>query len=212
MRICCLSDLHGTTPSVPDCDLLLLGGDYQTGRSGVFEWRDTYKPWIDAIAARGIKVVGVAGNHDWMFIKEKDALIRADWTYLEDSGCEFGGLKIWGSPWQPRFCDWAFNLDEEDLEKKWRIIPDDTDILLLHGPPHGYGDLLPPQFCSLGRERTGSPSLTQRIREIAPKLVVCGHIHSGRGLYRLGDTVIVNVAAVDELYRPLKDPAVVLDV
>lgn len=209
MKICCASDLHGFTPDIPDCDLLLLAGDYQTQRKGWLEWRDVYKPWIDAIAERGIKVVGVAGNHDWMFIHEKDNLIRVNWTYLQDSGCEFQGLNIWGSPWQPRFFDWAFNLDEEELEKKWRLIPKNTDIILLHGPPRGYGDLSRFSVNGTGPERTGSPSLTKRIEEIKPKLVVCGHIHSAYGMYQLGDTMVVNVAVVNERYQLTKHPVIV---
>lgn len=200
MKICCISDLHGFTVPVDDCDLLLLGGDYQTKKYGWMDWRDIYKPWIGSIAERGIKVIGVAGNHDWMFAK-REYLIRTEWTYLEDSGCEFNGLNIYGSPWQPRYYDWAFNLDEPELARKWSFIPDNTDILLLHGPPRGYGDLSP-----FGNERTGSPSLTARIVEIQPKLVVCGHIHSGYGIYKLGETTIVNAAHVNELYQPTNKP------
>jgi len=39
---------------------------------------------------------------------------------------------------QPVFCDWAFNLERgEPLQKKWDLIPEDTDILITHGPPIG---------------------------------------------------------------------------
>jgi hypothetical protein len=31
-------------------------------------------------------------------------------TYLEDELVEIEGIRIYGSPWQPEFCDWAFNL------------------------------------------------------------------------------------------------------
>ena len=30
--------------------------------------------------------------------------------YLQDSSVELFGLKIYGTPWQPEFCGWAFNL------------------------------------------------------------------------------------------------------
>lgn len=209
MKICCVSDLHGYTPEIPDCDLLILGGDYQTQKYGWMQWRDVYVPWINDIAERGIKVIGVAGNHDWMFIRERDNLIRANWTYLQDSGCEFNGLNIWGSPWQPRFFDWAFNLDESELELKWNLIPDNTDVLVLHGPPHGFGDLSPYSRSGGQYERTGSPSLTKRIKQISPKLVVCGHIHSGYGMYMCDDTMIVNAAQVNEQYQLTNKPVLV---
>lgn len=210
MRICCIADLHGYIVDVPDCDLLLLAGDYQTCKDGTNEWNKVYKPWINNIAERGIKVVGVAGNHDWMFYNHKDGQIKdTNWTYLQDNCCEFKGYNIWGTPWQPRFYDWAFNLDEPDLKKRWDLIPNNTDILLLHGPPRGYGDLLHPAQRAYPYERTGSPSLTAKITEIQPKLVVCGHIHSGFGIYQLGSTIIINAAMLNENYRPVNNPVIV---
>ena len=41
------------------------------------------------------------------------------------------GLKIYGSPWQPEFGGWAFNVKRgNDILKKWNKIPTDTDILI----------------------------------------------------------------------------------
>ena len=47
------------------------------------------------------------------------------------------------SPWQPRFNDWAFNLDRgrKELAARWDAIPDDADIVVTHGPAYGFGDL-----------------------------------------------------------------------
>jgi Icc-related predicted phosphoesterase len=200
MKICCASDLHGHLPKVPECDLLLLGGDYCPANKTMqyFWFAKTFAPWLKEISDR-VPVIGVSGNHDWMFEDfgpEDWPILR--WTYLQDSGTEFQGLKIWGTPWQPRFYDWAFNMDEPDLEKRWALIPDDTDILLLHGPPYGYGD-----FSPHGHEHTGSPSLLKKIEEIKPKLVVAGHIHAGYGRYNIGETVFINAAHVNEQYKPV---------
>lgn len=204
MRICCLSDIHGYLPTIPDCDLLLLAGDYCRDHNYHAWYGRSFARWIAEIANRGIKVVGVAGNHDFIFEQREDFSIP-HWTYLQDSGFRWNGLNIWGTPWQPRFYDWAFNLDEPELEKKWSLIPDDTDILILHGPPYGYGDRTED-----GR-RTGSSSLTKRIKEVKPKLVVCGHIHCSHGVIQMleQDTVIVNAAYVDEEYRPANKPIMV---
>ena len=61
-------------------------------------------------------------------------------TYLEDSASIIEGYKVYGSPWQPEFCDWAFNLERgQPCRDKWKLIPDDTDVLITHGPPHGHG-------------------------------------------------------------------------
>lgn len=203
MRICCLSDLHGHLPPVPDCDLLLLGGDFCRHHDDYFWYRDVFAVWVNECATR-MKVIGVAGNHDWIFQENPDMVPKMNWEYLEDNGTQWNGLNVWGSPWQPRFYDWAFNADEPDLERIWQKIPSNTDILLLHGPPHGYGD-----FSPYGKEHTGSKSLLRKIEEIKPKLVVAGHIHSGYGRYMIGDTIFINASLVNEQYVPVNTPQIV---
>lgn len=197
MKIACLSDIHGFLPEIPDCDLLLLGGDYCPYTKYQNWWfRDSFKPWIHQLSKR-MKIIGVAGNHDFIFEKYPDLLPQLDWTYLQDSGCEFNGLKFWGSPWQLRFFDWAFNADEHELDQKWGLIPEGTDVLVLHGPPKDHGD-----FSMYGNERIGSISLLNKIEEIQPKLVIYGHNHSGYGQYKIGNTLCVNCSYVNDEYKP----------
>jgi Icc-related predicted phosphoesterase len=200
ITIAALSDLHGYLPEVPDCELLLLGGDLcPDGRErDQAQWLDsTFRLWLRNVPAK--EVVAVAGNHDWVFQTRPELVPMLRWHYLLDSAVTLFGMKIWGTPWQPVFFDWAFNLWEPELEKKWALIPNDTDILLLHGPPFGCGDR------TVRGNQTGSPSLTRRIEEIQPRLAVCGHIHEGRGEYRIGLTKVVNVSQVDVRYEPVKD-------
>ena len=62
-------------------------------------------------------------------------------TYLQDERLEVMGLKVYGSPWQPRFSDSAFNLSRgAELRAVWDKIPSDTDILVTHSPPLGVMD------------------------------------------------------------------------
>lgn len=51
--------------------------------------------------------------------------------HFEDSGSEIGGIRFWGSPRQPWFHGWGFNLPRKGAEsrKKWNLIPIDTDVL-----------------------------------------------------------------------------------
>ena len=101
MRVVAAADLHGDLPHVPPCDLFLLGGDlcpFGSHRAGTqAEWLDTtFRRWLAALPAR--EVVGVAGNHDFLFEREPARVPRdLPWTYLQDSGCEFEGWRIWGS-------------------------------------------------------------------------------------------------------------------
>ena len=98
-------------------------------------------------------------------------------TYLEDCATEIYGVKIYGTPWQPKFCGWAFNLDRgQQLMEKWDMIPDDTDVLITHTPPVGYGDL-----CATG-DRAGCVDLLMSVQHrIRPKYHIYGHIHEGIG-------------------------------
>jgi Icc-related predicted phosphoesterase len=201
------SDLHGMLPSIPVCDLLLLAGDlcplHDHRPAAQADWLATdFRRWLRGVPAR--KIVFVAGNHDRVY-EDKPHLVPRDLpaVYLQDAGLEWEGLKIWGTPWQPRFFDWAFNLDEADLAAKWALIPDDTDILVAHGPPYGYGDGVPTRT---GVRHEGSPSLLKRVEEVRPRLMVFGHIHEGRGEWTLGDTVLANVTLVDGGYRPVYEP------
>ncbi len=208
MKICCISDLHGHFPEIPDCDLLLIGGDIVPldchDPENASKWMSkVLKPWINNLSER-MKIVVCSGNHDFIWESNPELIPQMNWTYLQDSGTEFEGLKVYGSPHQPYFGGWAFNLYEPELKEKWALIPDDTDILLLHGPPYMYGD-----FSSYGNEHTGSPSLLTRIEEIKPKLSVAGHIHSGRGIYNIGPTIFVNAALVDENYKLVNESILV---
>lgn len=209
MKIVAMSDLHGYLPErVPACDLVLLAGDLTpiSNHGSLFQarWLDTdFRRWLERLPAR--KVVGIAGNHDFVFERDPHLVPRdLPWTYLQDSGCAWEGLKIWGTPWQPRFFDWAFNGDPERLRRQWSLIPDDTDILIVHGPPRAFGDTVPRGEGKF--ELCGCPHLLERIKEIRPRLVVYGHIHEGRGEWRLGRTRLANVTLVDARCEPAYEP------
>lgn len=216
LKIVAISDLHGHLPNIPECDLLLIAGDLCPAKDHTISfqeyWLDSdFRYWLRDVPSR--KTIYIAGNHDFIFENAPHRVpknLRA--TYLQDSGTEFEGIKIWGTPWQPVFHWWAFNAEEVDLKKKWALIPDDTDILVVHGPPHGFHDLVPRRINPKNEtewpagEHCGSPSLLERINEINPKLVVCGHIHRGRGVRTWGDTTIANVTVVNEAYKLVYEP------
>jgi Icc-related predicted phosphoesterase len=192
---------------VPKCDLLLIGGDICASGSWPSqqaEWLDTtFRFWLDSVPAS--QVVAVAGNHDWAFEKwenrrefeltpgETDSLVVPSlrWHYLEDRGIELFGLRIYGTPWQPRFGRWAFSVEESVLAEKFAAIPERTDILLSHSPPFG--------ICDLGAngKNSGSPSLLARVLHICPRLHIFGHIHDSRGRWQQDGITFANVAAVD---------------
>lgn len=221
-KIACVSDLHENLIEIPECDLLLIAGDITYGfyRDLPAQQEFTYtkfKDWVNEVPARHI--VAVAGNHDqnieaWGWPGLKDGRWPNNFHYLQDEGVEIEGLKIWGSPWQPYFHNWAFNAPErngeEFLRDKFDLIPDDTDIVICHGPPYGYGDRVGDQGDD-GQPRAGSRALTDALWRVNPRLMVCGHIHAGTGEYRLEgkQTHIINAAIVNERYKPKRGPFIV---
>jgi len=198
-----MADLHGHLPEqLPECDIVLLSGGIcpQAKPRIQLGWMDNWlSRWLWKIDK---PVFACAGNHDWPMqeFPEEVAGLRLRWTYLQDRGAEYKGLKIWGTPWQRRFFDWAFNLDELQLAGKWNLIPLDTDVLICHGPPKRFGDLVP------RGELIGSESLLWRINDVRPKLVVFGHNHGGRGEWTFHETTLANVAMVGPGYEIAHEP------
>lgn len=209
MRIAILADLHGHLPPLADCDLLLLAGDLcpavDHGVARQARWLDgPFRHWLDAAPAAAI--VGIAGNHDFIFEREPSLVPELPWIYLEDASVDVEGVRIWGSPWTPWFHDWAFNAPrangESFLERRYDTVPDETDVLLVHGPPRGFGDR------TTAGVDAGSTALLDAIDRVQPRLCAYGHIHEARGQWTRGETTLVNAAAVDALYE-LRNPSVV---
>jgi Icc-related predicted phosphoesterase len=213
MRIVCLSDTHNCNAQieVPDGDVLIHAGD-ATIRGTELEVEE-FLSWFSALPHR--HKIFVAGNHDWLYeTQNRYARLRTanfKIKYLQDSATEIEGLKIYGSPWQPRFFDWAFNLSRgAELAEKWKLIPDEIDILITHCPPHGILDEVPKKH---GTENAGCEELRIRVEEISSsgklKLHVFGHIHCGYGTAEEFGIKFVNASNCDESYAPTQPPIVV---
>ena len=208
-KITIISDTHGKhheiTDDLPGGDILIHCGDFMNGGWDVEESID-FLDWLEDIKGYKHKIF-IAGNHDIMFENDPKlalALTSAykNITYLQDSFIEVEGLKIYGSPWQPEFYNWAFNLPRgAALKAKWDLIPEDTDILVTHGPPMGFND----QVNGYG-EPLGCYDLKQRVLDIKPKLHCFGHIHSGYGIVPEDSTKFINTSVLNESYEYTQKP------
>ncbi len=212
-RIVCISDSHckhKQLDPLPDGDILIHAGDISMiGKI----WKvESFLRWFDKQAFSN--KIFVAGNHDWLFQKDPglaQQLVNETDTvdYLQDSMIEREGLKIWGSPWSPRFYDWAFNMDQEERGRKWNLIPEDCDIVITHGPMYGIGDKAP-RDNRKGYEHTGCKILYQTlVKKVRPALHVCGHIHSGFGVYETDGITSINASNLNEKYQCVNKPIVV---
>jgi len=203
LKIHCISDLHGFYPKLQGGDLLIIAGDLT--RSDKLNQYIDLSEWLYTQDYR--KIVIVAGNHDGEIMKKRIAWpLDGKISYLEDSGVEFEGLKIWGSPWtlwfrgmNPHCAAFTRHTDIE-LEEFYRKIPLDTDILVTHNPPY---DILDGTSDGIN---AGSPSLRRRINEIEPALHVFGHIHEASGWIAKGNTTFINASIVDENYKHVHTP------
>lgn len=205
MKIVCISDTHSLQHkmTIPDGDLLIHAGDISS--RGKIEEIEMFNEWMGSLPHR--HKVMIAGNHDFFFEKYPKEVhkIITNIEYLNDSGTTIEGLKIWGSPVQPWFYDWAFNRKRgQDIRKHWDLIPTETDILITHGPPFGILDQ------TIRGEKVGCEDLTDIVQNrVKPRLHVFGHIHEAYGQEQIGDTLYVNASMVDLAYRPVREAIVV---
>ena len=202
MRIVATSDLHGSLPEIPQCDLLIMAGDicpmdnHDPNVQALWLVAE-FRPWL--LDQPASNAVFIGGNHD--FICEMDGFeVEPDKfgaTYLCDSGTEIDGVKIWGTPWVPSLPDWAFHAPEWKVREKYEEIPEDTDILISHGPIAGVLD-------DVNGQNVGSSILASRIQQVVPAIFICGHIHECGGQFKtLGGTTFINASRMDEQYDPI---------
>jgi predicted phosphohydrolase len=205
VRLVLLSDTHGlhSEIDVPEGDILVHAGDF-TIRGSVDEVR-RFNRFLERLPHPS-KVV-IAGNHEHCFEKEgrlARSLITSA-TYLEDEATTVAGIRFYGSPWQPEFLSWAFNLPRgAPLRARWARIPDDTDVVITHGPPFGILDW------ALRGEAVGCVDLLERVEALRPALHVFGHIHEAAGILVSEHTTFVNASSCTIAYKP-KNPPIIVD-
>jgi Icc-related predicted phosphoesterase len=218
MKICIISDTHGLherIPPLPKADILIHAGDITN--MGTEDDIRRFVHWFQNLKGYGSKIF-IAGNHDWGFEWKKpwlfnyindENLSQSDCYYLEDNFMtitdpEFSRpIKIYGTPWQPDFCNWAFNVPRDELYLYWEKIPLDTDVLITHGPPQGILDM------NLEGEHCGCASLTTHTYKINPALHIFGHIHEAYNTEVIGNTLFVNASTCTRRYVPSNKPIVV---
>jgi Icc-related predicted phosphoesterase len=214
MIITLISDTHlkhnEITQDLPGGDLLLHSGDISS--MGYQHEVQQFCKWFNNVENYDHKIF-IAGNHDWGFQNNVEKIMEIvnsykTVNYIQDETIQVNNgdkmVNIYGSPWQPEFYNWAFNLPKNGVElaAKWDAIPDNTDILITHGPAFGVLDTVAGKMW----DNLGCQLLTNKIKSIKPKIHVCGHIHSGYGYYFDGDTHFINASVLNEAYQYTNKP------
>lgn len=235
MRLVCISDTHTHHKSMKynlndyidknNYNVLINSGDissmgYQHEVTDFIHWYQNLKGFDMKIFISGnhdfcfenINQPHHKGDYDWLsHLINEENLSQSDCVYLEDSSLILETpelsrpIKFYGSPWQPEFHNWAFNLPRngEELQEIWNKIPDDIDVLITHSPPYGIGDY------TLRNERVGCELLMSRVENMNLLVHTYGHIHEGHGVSVRNETIYVNSSICNIRYQPNNEPQVI---
>lgn len=216
LKLVCISDTHCQVDKIvlPEGDTLIHAGDL-THQGTVGEVRQE----LLALKKAGVgfkSIILVPGNHDFLSERHPDLMKQMcedhGITYLHDSEVTIDSIKFYGSGWTPIFFNWALMLPRgPELKAKWDLIPEDTDVLITHCPPHGILDEVKRAMRNgkEGVEHAGCADLRHRVSEINPTYHVFGHLHGSAGQYRGHVTHFINASSCTEAYAPLNPPIVV---
>jgi Icc-related predicted phosphoesterase len=209
MKIWHISDTHtyhGLLDIPDNIDIVIFSGDCSNPRDPYLNKPEVenFLAWYESLPIK--YKIFVAGNHDTSI--EKGFINKLDFAskgiiYLENNYTEIEELKIWGSPITPTFGDWAFMKARHKTHELWQQIPNNTDIVIIHGPPANVLDLSYNRLNQL--EFCGDKALKKRLININPKLVCFGHIHNCDDIINAGtmklsirDTIYSNGSVVTD--------------
>jgi predicted phosphohydrolase len=194
-------------PSIPDGDVLIHAGDCTA--SGSLPQLDEFTEWFGAMPHQN-KIL-IAGNHDRCFEQypewSREMCDKRGITYLQGQAATICGHKFYGFPWQPVFHWMSFNAREAERRGRLRLVPEETEVLITHGPALLIFDFIPNENLHVG-----CYPLAQRIDKLSNlKAHVCGHIHESYGFaVREKDGVkFANASTCDSRYRPVNPPIII---
>lgn len=211
MRIVTVSDTHldYLKMKIPDGNVFIHAGDIDCYDADGLRMFDM---WLEQLPHKHKLVIG--GNHDNYLDQQPYYFIQTMFLnakYLENEPHVIDGVKFWGSPITPTFMDWSFMSDRgDDIKRYWDMIPDDTDVLITHGPPMGILDVPIGPSGNMG-QHVGCWDLMEAVKRVKPKVHIFGHIHQQKGTKTVGKTSFYNVAVLDETYK-LTEEATVIDI
>ena len=195
MKIIAISDTHGKTPILPKGDILVHCGDWSM--AGTFQETMSFLTWLSGIRNDYKEILVVPGNHD-RWVEFNLALAKQEFAsrnikLLIDELVTIDGIRFYGHPWTPMFCNWSFMLYKDEMIEKCAVIPP-HDILLSHGPIKGLLD-----YCDNGH--VGCEALYDAVDRLRPKKIFCGHIHEGYGEGGIKGINVYNVSHMNKRYK-----------
>ena len=211
MKVHCISDTHNKHEEIdlPGGDLLIHSGDIMSSDNPSELLQ--FLMWLESQLYT--TKLFIAGNHDHL-LEQKPELIEKilklfpSIIYLQDCEVTIDHIKFYGAPWIPtNHLGKAFSYlrtDHASADSHWAKIPDDTDVLITHGPAYNKLDkIMRPIRKDQTKLNLGCPELGERIKDVNPKLHICGHIHSSQGILDVSEptTTYINAASLGEDYQ-----------
>jgi len=216
MKIVLISDTHGlhrvVGPKLPEADILIHAGDILNSGKRIEEVA-SYALWLKTESHKFNHIIQIAGNHDFHLQDQKRLCIEMmaekieeKFHYLENEEVVIDDIKFYGSPITPTFCNWAFMEDRgAPIKKYWDAIPEDVNVLITHGPPHGILD-----FVHYDKIHVGCEELKKKIDSLKNLKIHCfGHIHETRGIHEDNGVFYFNPSICDLHYNPWNKPIVI---
>ena len=182
MRVVVISDTHNRHDKykIPPGDILIHCGDFSANFKVTMKRVHEFNKWLGTHPHPHKIIIG--GNHetnlDDKSAEEIQSLLNSA-LYLQDSGTTIEGIEFYGAPWRISrgtvlYSADAFGLPEEEIPKKWSLIPDSTNVLITHVPPYGVLDK-----STIGH--VGCPHLLSSLERVQPNVHLYGHVHGARG-------------------------------
>jgi Icc-related predicted phosphoesterase len=185
IRLVCISDTHThlLPPSeVPAGDILIHAGDLT--HSGTAKELGQTLDWLRSLPHPHKVFIG--GNHDTGLahdeVRASLGVSRGGLTYLDNETVDIvvrgRTVRLHGSAWTPQHGNFAFQYPRSGklARELWTALEPGLDVLVTHGPPRGHVD---------GPGGYGCDALLDALWRVKPRVMVCGHIHAGRGMERM---------------------------
>jgi Icc-related predicted phosphoesterase len=206
VRIVCCGDIHMAFRAIERLGPVLAGADLAILVGDLTHFGDPPDAFrvVDAFRAHGPPVWAVTGNLDMPWTIDA---FRERGISLHGEGRRLGGLGVFGcggSNITPM--DTPTELEEHEIDavltRGFAAVADAPRTLMIcHTPPYDTAlDRL------VNGTPVGSPAVRAFIEQHRPDVAVVGHIHEGRGVERVGQTLVLNAGALrDGGYVMLED-------
>ena len=207
MKIWIISDTHTyhyklIPPS--DIDMVIHSGDCSNSHNPLINSNEVeiFMDWYNKLPVK--HKIYVPGNHDTSI--ERGLINTSRFNnikFLFHESLNIEGINFFGSPYTPRYGDWSYMYQRSKSDKYWRVIPENTDFLITHGPPKSILDLADDINDRSKPTQVGCSNLYKRVMKIKPKYHSFGHIHSvsskfnNYGIFKHFDTTFINAACLN---------------